>query len=114
MNAVGRPYSLPGDRQGLLAKAKRLEWISLGFLLSIVVLMGIVMGSSQTMKALWVEDALSLVPSCSFLVGAYFRKKRPDEAYPYGYRRAVLVGFMCGAVTLLAFGLFILGDSVLK
>src|SRR5206468_12951316 len=29
-------------------------------------------------------------------------------------RRAVRVGFMCGAVILLGFGLYLLGDSVLK
>src|SRR5437764_9192909 len=66
------------------------------------------------MKAMWFEDTLSLVPSCCFLVGARFRKKAPDEAYPYGYRRAVLVGFLCGAVALFGFGLFLLGDSLMK
>src|SRR5437868_13902941 len=76
--------------------------------------MGVVMGSSQTMKAMWFEDTLSLVPSCSFLVGARFRKKAPNEAYPYGYRRAVLVGFMCGAVALFGFGVYIALDSIMK
>jgi divalent metal cation (Fe/Co/Zn/Cd) transporter len=66
------------------------------------------------MKAMWVEDTLSLVPSFSFLIGIHFRNKSPGEAFPYGYRRAVLVGFMCGAVTLFGFGLFLLGDSMVK
>jgi cation diffusion facilitator family transporter len=76
--------------------------------------MGLVMGQSQTMKTMWAEDLLSLVPSVSFLIGARFRQKPPDEEYPYGYRRAVLVGFMCGAVTLLGLGLYLMFDSVLK
>jgi divalent metal cation (Fe/Co/Zn/Cd) transporter len=114
MNAIGVAYQLPPDKQRALKRAKRVEWTFIGFLLSIIVLMALVMGSSQTMKAMWVEDTLSLVPSCSFLAGAYFRKKRPDAAFPYGYRRAVLVGFLCGAVVLFGFGVFILVDSVIK
>jgi cation diffusion facilitator family transporter len=114
MNAVGVRYELPDDKERALRRAIRLEWTSIGFLLSIVVLMWMVMGSSQTMKAMWVEDTLSLVPSISFLVGAALRNKPPDEAFPYGYRRAVLVGFMCGAVALFGFGVYIFLDSVFK
>ncbi|HSU31282.1 MAG TPA: cation diffusion facilitator family transporter [Bryobacteraceae bacterium] len=114
MNAVGTNYEFPPEKEQLLQRAKRVEWTFMGFLLSIIVLMALVMGASQTMKAMWIEDTLSLVPACSFLVGLRFRSKPPDEAYPYGYRRAVLVGFLCGAVTLFGFGLFILGDSILK
>jgi cation diffusion facilitator family transporter len=114
VNAVGAAYQLPAEKQKALERAKRVELIFLAFLLSIIVVMALVMGSSQTMKAMWIEDTLSIVPSCSFLVGVHFRRKPPDEAFPYGYRRAVLVGFMCGAVTLLALGLYLLGDSLVK
>jgi divalent metal cation (Fe/Co/Zn/Cd) transporter len=114
VNAIGADYSLPPEKAEVLRRARHVEWIFIAFLLSIIVVMALVMGSSQTMKAMWIEDTLSLVPSCSFLVGIHFRHKSPDEAFPYGYRRAVLVGFMAGAVTLLGFGLYILGDSVAK
>ena len=114
MNAVGANYEFPPEKERILQRAKRVEWTFIAFLVSIIVVMALVMGSSQTMKAMWVEDTLSLVPSISFLVGLRFRSKPPDEAYPYGYRRAVLVGFLCGAVTLFGFGLYILGDSILK
>src|SRR5581483_2506982 len=114
MNAVGIDFDLPPKQLAALRRAKRLEWTSIAFLASIVVIMGLVMGSSQTMKAMWLEDILSIVPSVSFLFGAHFRKKKPTEAYPYGYRRAVLVGFMCGAMALLGLGVIILLDSLLK
>lgn len=114
MNAIGRMYRLPADKQRTLRRAERVEWTYIAFLVSIIIVMAIAMGSSQTMKAMWIEDTLSLVPSCSFLIGAHFRKKPPNEAFAYGYRRAVLVGFMSGAVTLFGFGLFILGDSAIK
>lgn len=114
MNAIGADYSLPPEKAEVLRQAKRVEWIFIALLISIIFVMALVMGSSQTMKAMWIEDTLSLVPSCSFLIGIHFRHKPPDEAFPYGYRRAVLVGFMAGAITLLGFGLYILGDSVAK
>jgi divalent metal cation (Fe/Co/Zn/Cd) transporter len=114
MNAIGVDYELPPEKRQILRKAERIEWIFIGFVISIVIVMALVMGSSQTMKAMWIEDTLSLVPSASFLVGLHFRKKLPDEEFPYGYRRAVLVGFMCGAITLFGFGLYILGDSTFK
>jgi len=114
MNAVGTKYELPPDKASALHRAKRLEWATIGCLATIVPLMGIVMGSSETMKAMWVEDLLSLVPSLSFLAGVHFRSKPPDETFPYGYRRAVLVGFMCGAVALSGFGLYIAFDAVMK
>ncbi len=66
------------------------------------------------MKAMWIEDTLSLVPSVSFLIGVHYRNKSPDETYPYGYRRALLIGFLCGAVALFAFGVYLLGNSAFK
>jgi len=50
MNAIGVAYQLPPDKQRALKRAKRVEWTFIGFLLSIIVLMALVMGSSQTMK----------------------------------------------------------------
>src|SRR5689334_24617571 len=50
--------------------------------ISIIVVIAIVMGASQTLKAMWVEDLLSLVPLISFLVGVRFRAKDPDESFP--------------------------------
>ena len=66
------------------------------------------------MKAMWIEDTLSLIPTVSFLIGVHFRGRPPTEEYPYGYRRAVLVGFMCGAVALFGFGIYIALDSIMK
>ena len=75
MNAIGAAYKLPPDKAEVLRRAKRLEWTFIAFLLSIIVVMALVMGSSQTMKAMWIEDTLSLIPSCSFLIGIHFRHK---------------------------------------
>jgi divalent metal cation (Fe/Co/Zn/Cd) transporter len=114
MNAVGADFNLPPDKAQALNRAVRVEWIFIAFLFSIIIVMALVMGSSQTMKAMWIEDTLSLIPSCSFLVGVHYRKRPPNEAWPYGYRRVVSVGFLCGAVALFGFGVFMLGDSAIK
>jgi len=114
MSAVSKPFELPEDRKQLLQRAKRVEWASIGALLSIVLLLGFTMGASQTMKAMWMEDTLSLIPSTAFLIGAHFRGKPPDEDFPYGYRRAVLIAFLCGSVALFGLGVYMLGDSVWK
>jgi cation diffusion facilitator family transporter len=114
MNAIGADFDLPPDKERALRSAVRVSWASILFLTSIIAVIAITAGASQTMKAMWIEDTLSLVPSVSFLVGAHYRGKSPDEAYPYGYRRAVLIGFLCGAVALFGFGVYLLGDSALK
>jgi hypothetical protein len=72
VNAIGAEYELPPDKQQTLQRAKHVELVFIAFLLSIIVIMALVMGSSQTVKAMWIEDTLNLVPSCSFLVGVVF------------------------------------------
>src|SRR4051812_32680732 len=114
MNAVSAPFHFPEDKEKSLRKAQRIAWASLAALASIMVVIGITMGTSVAMKAIWVEDALSLVPSIAFLIGAHYRGKPADERFPYGYRRAVLIGFLAGAVTLFGFGAYLFGDSILK
>jgi cation diffusion facilitator family transporter len=72
------------------------------------------MGMSQAMKAIWIEDTVSLIPSSAFLIGAYFRRKPPDDQFPYGYRRAVMIACLCSSVALFALGSYILIDSIIK
>jgi cation diffusion facilitator family transporter len=57
---------------------------------------------------------LSLVPPVAFLVGTRYFGKPPDDEFPYGYRRAVMIAFLAAAVALLGFGLYLFIDSVIK
>jgi divalent metal cation (Fe/Co/Zn/Cd) transporter len=116
MNA-GAPYpdfELPPEKEAALKRARRIEWLAIFFLFTIIVTLGFTMGMSQAMKAMWIEDTVSLIPSSAFLIGVYYRRRPPDAQFPYGYRRAVLIAFLAGSVALFAFGLYILGDSVYK
>jgi cation diffusion facilitator family transporter len=114
MKIPSEPFKMPPDKEQLLRKAKRLEWVTIFFLITIVGVMSITMGSSETMKAMWTEDVLSLIPPIAFLFGTYYATKPPDDHFPYGYRRALMVAFLVAAVALLSFGIYIFVDSVLK
>lgn len=105
-------FELPPDREKLRAKGVRLQWVSIGALLAIVVAMYAVMGSSQAMKTAWAEDLLSLVPPIAYLIATPITKKSANLEYPYGYHRAITIAFLCAAVALLATGLFLLGESI--
>ena len=107
-------FELPPEKEAALKRAQRVEWWAIFFLFTIIVTLGFTMGMSQAMKAMWIEDTVSLIPSSAFLIGAYYRRRSPDAQFPYGYRRAVLIAFLAGSVALFAFGLYILGDSVYK
>lgn len=103
MNAVNdRP--LPEHVTKQLAKARRLEWWSLFFLLTIVLAMGLAAGASQTMKSAWIEDLLSMVPAVLFLVSARIERWRPDNRFPYGFHRVGSLAFFASALTLTAVG----------
>jgi cation diffusion facilitator family transporter len=107
-------YNLPPEKEDALRRAQRLEYWSIFFLLTIILALGLTMGASQAMKAMWTEDLLSLVPTTAVLIGIYFRRKSPNEKFPYGYRRAVQICFLAGAVALFGFGIYILIDSIIK
>ena len=109
-----REYKLPEDKERLLQRARRLEWLMLAWQATVVTVMFLAMGSSQAMKTAWVDDSLALVPPVVFLIALRIRGRPPNEKYPYGYRRAPLLSFLAAAVAILVLGLYILGDSVMS
>ena len=106
-----RSFELPEELHTELQKAKKIEWITLVYLVSVVVLMYLVMGSSQAMKSAWLEDTLSLVPAIVFLISTRINNKSANHKFPYGYHRVFSISFLVGAVALLAMGLFLVFDS---
>ncbi|MEX2272835.1 MAG: cation transporter [Vicinamibacterales bacterium] len=107
-------FYLPPDRMRLLARATRIEWITVGYLLSVIGLMYLVMGSSQSMRTAWIEDMLSLVPPIAFLIATPITRRRPSEEFPFGHHRATSVAFFAGAVALCAMGGILLVESIHK
>ncbi|MFZ0488603.1 MAG: cation transporter [Salegentibacter sp.] len=106
-----RDFRLPEDLQKTLKEAKKIEWITVIYLLTVVVVMYITMGSSQAMKSAWLEDVLGLIPSVAFLIANKVNKKPPNNKFRYGYHRAFSISFLVGAAALLGMGFFMVFDS---
>ncbi len=103
---------LPPAQASALRRAIRFEWYTLIFLAIAITLVFLVMGSSQAMKAAWIEDLLSLAPPIAFLVAVRIVNKRPTEKYPYGFHRSVGVAHLVAGVALFAMGAFLIVDSI--
>ncbi|KTR86157.1 cation transporter [Leucobacter chromiiresistens] len=103
---------LPPAQASALRRAIRFEWYTLIFLAIAITLVFLVMGSSQAMKAAWIEDLLSLAPPIAFLVAVRIVNKRPTEKYPYGFHRSVGVAHLVAGVALFAMGAFLIIDSL--
>jgi divalent metal cation (Fe/Co/Zn/Cd) transporter len=106
-----RPFGYPHEIEGSLRTAKTLSWVSIVYMLSVVVLMYLVMGSSQAMKSAWVEDLLTLIPPAAFLIAHRVQFWKPNDVFPYGYLRAVNIAFLLAAFSLLAVGVLLVIDG---
>lgn len=103
--------SLPPHVERALKKGRMLEWATLTWLVITVTLVIIVMGSSQAMKAAWMEDMLSFLPPIAFLLALRAARKEPDEEHRYGHHRAIGAGHLAASVALLGMGAFLVLDS---
>lgn len=111
MNARFGHTELPDEQANALRRAIRLESITLAIMTVTLLLVILVAGSSQAMKAAWVEDALSLLPPLAFLVAARFIRRMPTARHPYGYHRSIGIAHLVAAVALLAMGAYLIIDS---
>jgi cation diffusion facilitator family transporter len=109
-----RDFELPRELEEQQRKAVRLEWITLAYMLSAVVLLFLTLGQSQAMKAAWIEDLLSLLPPAAFLIASRLRKRDPSEKFPWGMHRAVTVAYVFAALALLVMGGYVFFDSAIK
>jgi cation diffusion facilitator family transporter len=111
---VRHHYELPGEKLPIHRRAVRLEWITIGYLITAIVAIYFTMGNSQAMKTAWIEDMLSLIPPVVFLIAARIRNRRPNERFPYGYHRAVSIAYLCASLALTLMGAFLLFDALLN
>jgi cobalt-zinc-cadmium efflux system protein len=102
---------LPRELEEPMRRAVRLEWWNIGFTISIIVVMGLVLGNSQTMKTAWVEDTLGLIPPIVFLAAVHFEKKGATRDFPFGFDRAHGLAFLVAAIALAGVGAMLLWDS---
>lgn len=107
--------SIPSELDATFAKAIRLEYWNIFWTITIVVIMGLVLGQSQTMKTAWAEDTLGLVPPIMFLISAHMeRKGSRSERFPFGFERVNGLGFFVAAVALSTVGALLLYNAVMS
>lgn len=114
MRSVRDPFERPDEKRPVEKKARRLEWITIGFLVTAIIAMYVTMGGSQAMKTAWIEDMLSLIPPISVLLAFHASNRRPTKRFPYGYARSMAIAFLAAAAALTIMGLFLVYDSGLK
>ncbi|WIY82431.1 cation transporter [Propionimicrobium sp. PCR01-08-3] len=102
---------LPDDVRKDLAKAVRLEKVTIGIQLVVTALVALVSGESQAMKVAWTEDLLSVLPPLAFLIATRRIRRRPSAEYPYGHHRSIGVAHLVAASALFAMGLYLVIDS---
>jgi len=109
-----KSQQLPPELAPTLAKARKLEWLTLAYQASVVVVMYLSLGQSQAMKTAWADDLLGMIAPTSFLLAAHFEQRGATHRFPYGYHRAATVGFLAAAATLLTIGTLLFIDGVQK
>ncbi|MBN8850110.1 MULTISPECIES: cation transporter [unclassified Sphingomonas] len=107
--------TFPPNLRPVMAKAVTLEWWNVGLSLSTVAVIGLVLGQSQTMKTVWLEDMLALIPPIVFLISAHFELRRGrSRRFPFGFERGNSLGFFIAAAALTGVGLQLLIDASFK
>lgn len=105
--------ALPDEQARALRRAEQLEWVSLPVVAATIAIIMAVMGSSQAMKAAWIEDLLSFLPPIAFLISNRVARRRPHDDHPWGHHRAVGIGHLAAAMALLVLGGFVVQDAAM-
>lgn len=103
--------SFPAAIRDDVRRARRLEYWNIGWSVSIIIVMGLAMGGSQTMKTAWVEDTLGLIPPIAFLIALKMEMKPRSKLFPFGFERAQGLAFLIAAVALAGVGTMLLWDA---
>jgi cation diffusion facilitator family transporter len=107
-----RESELPPELRQTFRRARRLEWLTIAYLVSAIVVLALVLSNSQAMKTAWAEDILSLIPPIAFLVATRLNVLPPTDRFSYGFHRAVSIAHLCAALALFTMGAYLLFDAL--
>lgn len=96
-----------------LKRAERLEWLTIGWMASVLAVMTLAMGGSEAFATALFEDWLSLVPAVVFLIAARLERKGPTPRFPFGFHRVNSMAFLVAAVALFFVGGLLLFESLM-
>src|SRR3546814_12800231 len=74
-NAMTTTHELPPDRRPVYDRARRLAWWTIAYLVSVGVVLYLVLGPSQAIKAAWLETVFSIATPVLFLVSGPVRSE---------------------------------------
>lgn len=106
-------FEFPPEELAVMRKARRLEIITLVYIVAAATSVWFVAGSSQAARAAFLEDVVSLAPSLAFLVAAQVRKIPASRDFPYGRGGAVSIAYLTAALALAAMGSFLVFEAVM-
>ena len=109
----GHTPSLPEPQRRAARLGAVLAWWTLGYLLVDTVILFLIKGNSQAMQAAWIQDLLGMVPPLAYLIGMRVARRRPTRNHPYGFLQSMDVAHLVAGAALLAFGGFLLFQSVM-
>jgi divalent metal cation (Fe/Co/Zn/Cd) transporter len=95
----------------LFRKARKYEWISLIYMISATFFSFLVMSNSQTMKTVWLEDMLGIIPPASFLIASKIIFWKPNKNFPYGYHKINGIAYLISSLALFILGVYLLLDG---
>ncbi|MEA3041523.1 MAG: hypothetical protein QOC65_1012 [Sphingomonadales bacterium] len=96
-----------------IRKGARLEYWTIAWLVTVVPLMFVVMGSSQAMKTVWIEDMLGFIPPIVYLISIRFERRMPTKSFPAGFDRVNSLAFVISAVALTLMGVYLLIEAAM-
>jgi divalent metal cation (Fe/Co/Zn/Cd) transporter len=105
--------SYPPHVKAGIDRARKLEIVTIAWLVTVVPLMALVVGSSQAMKTVWVEDMLGFIPPTAFLLSTHVERKGASAAFPFGFDRVNGVAFVISAAALALMGVYLLVEAAM-
>ena len=105
------PY--PPEVEAGIQRGVKLGYWTIAWVLTVVPLMFVVMGSSQAMKTVWIEDMLGFIPPIVYLVSVRLERKQPSDPFPFGFDRVNSLAFVVSAVALTLMGAYLLIEAVM-
>lgn len=111
MHHLTTSFEFPPELVPLLKKARKLELISFLYMISATFFSFMVMSNSQTMKTVWLEDMLGIIPPASFLIANKIISWKPNKNFPYGFHKVNGIAYLISSLALFILGIYLLLDG---
>ena len=102
---------LPKELIDEFARAKRLEWQTIAYLVVDIILVYLVLGGSQAVRTAWFESFLELIPPIVFLLSTRYMNFPPSRRFPFGLHSITSVAHLFAGVAILIVGGYLLFSS---